>query len=71
MLTPEAMDRLMAYDWPGNVRELENVIERAVVLCADREIGVGPDSRPRQRERPRFEVPGVVDSARRHSRSAR
>jgi DNA-binding NtrC family response regulator len=40
VLTPEAMDRLMAYDWPGNVRELENVIERAVVLCAEREIGV-------------------------------
>ena len=39
-VTPEAMDRLMAYDWPGNVRELENVIERAVVLCPDREIGV-------------------------------
>jgi DNA-binding NtrC family response regulator len=33
------MDRLMTYDWPGNVRELENVIERAVVLCPDREIG--------------------------------
>jgi len=27
LLTPEAMDRLAAYDWPGNVRELENVIE--------------------------------------------
>ena len=40
LLTPEAMDRLMSYDWPGNVRELENVIERAVVLCPDREIGV-------------------------------
>jgi DNA-binding NtrC family response regulator len=40
ILTPEAMDRLMAYDWPGNIRELENVIERAVVLCGDREIGV-------------------------------
>ncbi len=39
ILTPAAMDRLMAYDWPGNVRELENEIERAVVLCADREIG--------------------------------
>ncbi len=39
ILTPPAMDRLMAYDWPGNVRELENVIERAVVLCGDREIG--------------------------------
>jgi two-component system response regulator PilR (NtrC family) len=40
VVTPEAMDRLMSYDWPGNIRELENVIERAVVLCADREIGV-------------------------------
>ena len=39
ILTPEAMDRLASYDWPGNVRELENVIERAVVLCRDREIG--------------------------------
>ncbi len=38
-VTPGALDRLMAYDWPGNVRELENVIERAVVLCPDREIG--------------------------------
>jgi two-component system response regulator PilR (NtrC family) len=38
VLTPEAMDRLAAYDWPGNVRELENVIERAVVLSTDREI---------------------------------
>jgi DNA-binding NtrC family response regulator len=44
VLTPPAMDRLMAYDWPGNVRELENVIERAVVLCSDREIG--PDLIP-------------------------
>jgi DNA-binding NtrC family response regulator len=33
------MDRLASYDWPGNVRELENVIERAVVLSRDREIG--------------------------------
>jgi DNA-binding NtrC family response regulator len=40
VLTPAALDRLMSYDWPGNVRELENVIERAVVLCPDREIGV-------------------------------
>ena len=28
------------YGWPGNVRELENVIERAMVLCAGEKIGV-------------------------------
>jgi len=33
-LTPHALDALLAYRWPGNVRQLENVIERAVVLCA-------------------------------------
>ncbi|HCM28748.1 MAG TPA: two-component system response regulator [Treponema sp.] len=33
-LSREAMDRLMKHGFPGNVRELENIIERAVVLCA-------------------------------------
>jgi two-component system response regulator PilR (NtrC family) len=40
LLTPAALDRLAAYHWPGNVRELENVIERAVILCGEREIDV-------------------------------
>ena len=31
-ITPEAIEKLTAYDFPGNVRELENVIERASVL---------------------------------------
>ena len=30
-MSPEAMERLLAYRWPGNVRELENAIERAAV----------------------------------------
>lgn len=38
--TSEALAVLSAYDWPGNVRELENVIERAVNICSDTEIGV-------------------------------
>jgi DNA-binding NtrC family response regulator len=59
IVTPAAMDRLMSYDWPGNVRELENVIERAVVLCGEREIG--PDLIPDHvSANPSFEVPEVV-----------
>jgi Nif-specific regulatory protein len=37
--TREAKELLLNYRWPGNVRELKNVIERAVVLCRDQEIG--------------------------------
>ena len=33
-ITTPAIDLLMRYHWPGNVRELENIIERAVVVCA-------------------------------------
>ncbi len=31
--TPEALQKLMAYEWPGNVRELEHLIERTVVFA--------------------------------------
>ncbi|MGC8744161.1 MAG: sigma-54-dependent transcriptional regulator [Verrucomicrobiia bacterium] len=34
-ISPECMKVLMSHDWPGNVRELQNVIERAVIMCAD------------------------------------
>ena len=33
--TSEALEKLMGYHWPGNIRELDNVIQRAVTLCAD------------------------------------
>jgi DNA-binding NtrC family response regulator len=31
--SPEAAERLTAFDWPGNVRQLQNEIQRAVLLC--------------------------------------
>ncbi len=37
-LSDAAMRCLSEYAFPGNVRELENVIERAVALCADERI---------------------------------
>ena len=39
-LSDEAQAQLLAYPWPGNVRELENVVQRAVVLCANQHIEV-------------------------------
>src|SRR5207253_4759512 len=33
-ISKRTLDLFQAYDWPGNIRELQNVIERAVTLCA-------------------------------------
>jgi two-component system response regulator FlrC len=33
-ISTQALDALQDHDWPGNVRELENVIQRALLLCA-------------------------------------
>jgi PAS domain S-box-containing protein len=41
-IAPETLAALRAYAWPGNVRELENVIERAVILCAGPVLAVDP-----------------------------
>jgi two-component system, NtrC family, response regulator AtoC len=38
-LSPETLRLLSLHRWPGNVRELKNVMERAVVLCAESSIG--------------------------------
>ncbi|MDF1662071.1 MAG: sigma-54 dependent transcriptional regulator [Planctomycetota bacterium] len=32
-LSPEAAEKILAYDWPGNARELRNCIERAIALA--------------------------------------
>jgi len=33
-INKQTVDLFQAYDWPGNIRELQNVVERAVILCA-------------------------------------
>jgi len=37
-LSKAAEQAILHYDWPGNVRELENAIERAAILCEQRQI---------------------------------
>jgi DNA-binding NtrC family response regulator len=36
--SPEAERKLLLYSWPGNVRELEHVIQRVMILCAEKTI---------------------------------
>jgi DNA-binding NtrC family response regulator len=33
IISPDAMELLLAYSWPGNIRELENAVERACVTA--------------------------------------
>ncbi len=39
-LSEAAHIAMARYPWPGNVRELANVVERAVLLCSDRVVGI-------------------------------
>lgn len=34
----ELMQQFLQYSWPGNVRQLENMVQRGVLLSADREV---------------------------------
>ena len=36
----DTLETLSRHTWPGNVRELRNIIERAVLLCASRQISM-------------------------------
>ena len=38
-LSAAALSLMADYRWPGNVREMQNVIERAVILCPNSQIG--------------------------------
>lgn len=38
-IRPEAIEKLKRYDFPGNIRELRNLIERALILSSDSQIG--------------------------------
>ena len=54
----DAEDYLMTYHWPGNVRELENMMERAIVLSAGKQITL--EHLPRDLD---FESPAPVEPA--------
>jgi DNA-binding NtrC family response regulator len=41
-IAPELMRQFQAYNWVGNVRQLENMIQRGVLLSAEREV-IEPD----------------------------
>ena len=39
-MSREFLDELVNHDWKGNIRELKNIIERAVILSNDKELGL-------------------------------
>ncbi|KAA6461917.1 sigma-54-dependent Fis family transcriptional regulator [Acidobacteria bacterium AB60] len=39
-LSPAALEKLKRYGFPGNIRELRNLLERALILGQDNELGV-------------------------------
>ncbi|MFW5722128.1 MAG: sigma-54-dependent transcriptional regulator [Desulfohalobiaceae bacterium] len=57
--TPEALEFLSAYEWPGNVRQLENTMERCVVLCQGKTIGV--EDLPAEIREEEFQFKSAVD----------
>jgi DNA-binding NtrC family response regulator len=62
-ISAAAMTALQNYSWPGNVRELRNVLERAAVMCGEREIGPADLRLPREAAAPT--IPSTPSDARR------
>src|SRR5882672_9061346 len=56
-ISKQTVDLFQAYDWPGNIRELQNVVERAVILCASDTFAV--EERWLQRDAPPRSGPAV------------
>jgi formate hydrogenlyase transcriptional activator len=56
-ISKRTLDLFQAYDWPGNIRELQNVVERAVILCAGDTFAV--EERWLKRDVPRRAGPAV------------
>jgi two-component system response regulator AtoC len=52
-VSKQALNLLVTYHWPGNVRELANVIERAILISADRS-EIIPDDLPQAIVLPSF-----------------
>ncbi len=82
-IAADAMKVLVSYHYPGNVRELENILERALTLCAAgritaADIAVRPGAarrrarwnRPTARSIPRSSTSSARRSSRRSSRRA-
>lgn len=50
-----SLELLRNYSWPGNVRELENVMERAIIVCAGPSLEIDPAWLPASLEMERRE----------------
>jgi DNA-binding NtrC family response regulator len=66
VLTPEALDKLIAHAWPGNVRELEHCVLRAVVLAGGHVVRPDHLSLASPRETPSARIASLEEMEREH-----